>query len=67
MNTALAQRAFDAYRSGLLNREGPSPKDYHPQFRVLLRQILLDQIPLAERLPIRRAWQASSRGLHLAK
>ena len=66
VNTAIAQRAFDTYRSGLLNREGPSPKDYHPQFRVLLRQILLDQI-LAERLPIRKVWQASSRGLQQAK
>ncbi len=67
MNTAIAQRAFDTYRSGLLNREGPSPKDYYPQFRVLLRQILLDQIPLMERLPIRQAWQDSSRGLQQAK
>jgi hypothetical protein len=66
-DVATAQRLFDAYRKGLLNKVGADPRDYHPRFQVLLRQLLSNQLSLAERLPVRKVWRASSQGLHLAR
>ena len=67
MDSATAQRLFNAYREGLLNREGPNYNDYHPRFQVLLRHLVWNQFDLAERLPIRKAWQTSSQALALAR
>ena len=67
MDAASAQQLFDAYRKGLLNREGARREDYHPRFQVLLRQLLSNQVPLAHRLPVRKVWLASAQGLRLAR
>jgi hypothetical protein len=67
MNAAVAQQLFNSYREGLLNKEGPQRKDYHPRFQVLLRQILLNQLSLMERLYVRKVWKASAQGLDWAR
>lgn len=67
MDITTARRLFAVYREGLLNKEGANPKDYHPRFQVLLRHLLANQLPLSERLPVRRVWGASFQGLHLAR
>ncbi|MES1240545.1 MAG: hypothetical protein ABUT39_02905 [Acidobacteriota bacterium] len=67
MDSATAQRLFNAYREGLLNREGPNPKDYQPRFQVLLLHLTYTQFSLAERLYIRKARQTSAQALALAR
>ncbi|HEY0511457.1 MAG TPA: hypothetical protein VGH73_06115 [Thermoanaerobaculia bacterium] len=67
MDSATAQALFDAYRAGLLNREAADPRDYHPRYQVLLRHLVTNQLPLPERLLIRKVRQASSQGLRLAR
>lgn len=67
MNRRLAQSIFDAYRSGLLRPPDIAHRVFKTDFNRLLRHSLLNHLKLRDRLEFRKIFDASLRGLVLAR
>jgi hypothetical protein len=66
MDTANAEKIFNAYRTGLLKKPAPDA-GRNLDFQRLIALVILDRFPLRERIRFRRIWSVSWRGLSAAR